>query len=267
MLKDGRVGTHIEGMDDDIRDDEKDKHPHGDVDLIKATVHSCNAYYSQLGVKYLSARELIDTAELFGIALARPNTVEEVAPTLPYTAYGQGEILSTPLEMTTVAATIANGGVYVPPTFVAARDMYYRTYPGTQVITEEHAAALAGAMRRVVSEGTARPSSKKKVSPGFAFLAGKTGTAEIDNKPSHAWFVGFAPYIPATWLNPNSPRPRQLAITVFLEHGGYGGMYAAPIAARVANAAERLGLIRVPQPPERALVLEKPTQPRSSSRR
>ena len=44
-------------------------------------------------------------------------------------------------------------------------------------------------------------------------IAGKTGTAEVDGRPAHSWFVGFAPY--------GGTRP--IAFAVIIEHAGYEG--------------------------------------------
>jgi peptidoglycan glycosyltransferase len=64
-------------------------------------------------------------------------------------------------------------------------------------------------------------------------IAGKTGTAEVDDARAHAWFVGFAPYGPA---------PR-IAFAVIVENGGYGGRVAAPLAGDVVSAARARGLL------------------------
>jgi peptidoglycan glycosyltransferase len=66
-------------------------------------------------------------------------------------------------------------------------------------------------------------------------IAGKTGTAELNGSPSHAWFVGFAPYGPAT---------RRIAFAVVIEQAGYGGRAAAPLAGDIVTAAAAAGLVR-----------------------
>ena len=68
-----------------------------------------------------------------------------------------------------------------------------------------------------------------------ARIAGKTGTAEVDEAASHAWFVGFAPHGPAT---------RRIAFAVILENAGYGGVAAANVAGQVATAAASMGLVK-----------------------
>ena len=65
-------------------------------------------------------------------------------------------------------------------------------------------------------------------------FAGKTGTAQLDVGQPHSWFTGFAPY---------GGDGRKLAFAVLVEHGGYGGRVAAPIAREIVEAAKELGLI------------------------
>ena len=99
------------------------------------------------------------------------------------------------------------------------------------MLAEPQAAFLAGAMRRVVTEGTAR-----RVMAGSPVeIAGKTGTAQLDQGSPHAWFAGFAPF--------DGAPERRLAFAVVVEHGGYGGRVAAPIARAVMEAAKELGLL------------------------
>jgi cell division protein FtsI/penicillin-binding protein 2 len=86
-------------------------------------------------------------------------------------------------------------------------------------------------MRRVVLEGTA----SHVMAGSTVSFAGKTGTAQLGEGMPHAWFTGFAPY------DGGSPR---LAFAVLVEHGGYGGRTAAPIAREVMEAARDLGLLQ-----------------------
>lgn len=66
-------------------------------------------------------------------------------------------------------------------------------------------------------------------------IAGKTGTAQLDEGMPHAWFAGFAPF--------DGEPSRRIAFAVVVEHGGYGGSVAAPIARQIVEAAQKLGMI------------------------
>jgi cell division protein FtsI/penicillin-binding protein 2 len=61
----------------------------------------------------------------------------------------------------------------------------------------------------------------------------------------HAWFAGFAPYqSPTDQGSTDQATPqRRLSFAVVVEHGGYGGRIAAPIAREVMEAAKELGLL------------------------
>jgi cell division protein FtsI/penicillin-binding protein 2 len=85
-------------------------------------------------------------------------------------------------------------------------------------------------MRDVVMSGTGR---RLRDHPWR--IAGKTGTAELSGQPSHSWFVGFAPFGPAT---------SRIAFAVIIENAGYGGLAAAPVAGEIVTAAAALGLIK-----------------------
>jgi peptidoglycan glycosyltransferase len=86
-------------------------------------------------------------------------------------------------------------------------------------------------MRRVVTNGTA--SHLSGIVPA---IAGKTGTAEVQGKPSHSWFIGFAPY--------STQDGKKIAFAVIVENGGYGGRVAAKAAGEIVQKAAELGLIR-----------------------
>jgi peptidoglycan glycosyltransferase len=84
-------------------------------------------------------------------------------------------------------------------------------------------------MRTAVTSGTGRSANLPDIP-----IAGKTGTAELAGAPSHAWFIGFAPY----------GGPHKLAFSVLIENGQYGGTAAAPLAADVMKAAKALGYLQ-----------------------
>jgi peptidoglycan glycosyltransferase len=225
-LPDGRVGNVVRGWGRPVRDDVLDTTPHGSVDMARGIVVSCNAYFAQLGTYVVGAERLMKTAELFGINVASPNTAVQLRDALPQAAYGQGQVVATPLQMARVAGAIAGAGK-VRAIRVAAE----QPVAEQQVVRAETASALAGYMRGVVTGGTGQ------VLAGLAVpVAGKTGTAELRSQPSHAWFVGFAPY--------GTGGRKRIAFAVIVENGRYGGRVAAPIAGAIVTEAARLGLIQ-----------------------
>jgi peptidoglycan glycosyltransferase len=134
--------------------------------------------------------------------------------------------------MARVAATVANGGA-MPEGRWITDETNTRTDAPKAVIASDTAQTLARYMREVVTSGTGRRAA------GAIPIAGKTGTAELADAPSHAWFIGFAPY------NAASAKPtRKIAVSILVENGVYGGTAAAPAAAAMVDAAAKLGIIQ-----------------------
>ena len=129
---------------------------------------------------------------------------------LPFAAYGQGPVLITPFKMARVAATIAASGAMPQGRWVLDADDARAQAP-RPVAAQDSARFMAGAMRRVVTSGTAR-----QAMAGLDIsVAGKTGTAQMDEGAPHSWFAGFAPY--------DGDPTKRIAFAVVVEHGGYGG--------------------------------------------
>jgi cell division protein FtsI/penicillin-binding protein 2 len=226
-LPDGRVGNYLHGSSRPIRDDIEDKSPHGTIDMERAVIVSCNAYFAQLGTYNVGAQHLFDMGSLLGISMAAPATAQQLRKSLPQSSYGQGQVVASPFQMARVAAVVANGG-QMPQGRWIADESNDRTQAAQAVIGPDVAATLGRYMREVVTQGTGRSASGAAVQ-----IAGKTGTAELADAPSHAWFIGFAPY----------PAGKRIAFAVLIENGQYGGTYAAPTAAALVNAAQSLGLV------------------------
>jgi cell division protein FtsI/penicillin-binding protein 2 len=228
-LPDGRVGQFLQGSRRPIRDDIQDKAPHGTVDMERGIVVSCNAYFAQLGTYDVGSDPLLATAKLLGISVASPATAAQLRQALPQASYGQGQVVASPFQMARVAATVANGGATPQGRWISDETNPRTTAPQT-VLSGEAAQTLAKFMREAVTSGTGRRAASTTVA-----VAGKTGTAELADAPSHAWFIGFAPYGPAA---------RKIAFAVLVENGVYGGAAAAPAAAEIVSAAAQLGLIQ-----------------------
>jgi peptidoglycan glycosyltransferase len=84
-----------------------------------------------------------------------------------------------------------------------------------------HAAMVGQAMEAVVAQGSGYAARI----PGVR-VAGKTGTAQVEGKNPHAWFIAYAP----------ADNPR-LAVVVLKENAGEGAYVAAPIARQILQGA------------------------------
>tara|TARA_Y100000746_G_scaffold132416_1_gene113406 strand:- start:910 stop:2763 length:1854 start_codon:yes stop_codon:yes gene_type:complete len=140
---------------------------------------------------------------------------------------GQGEILTTPIQMANFATAIANRGFYVKPHFVKRvdnksindRDKNYTT------IDKENFEIVIDGMVDVVDRGTARIAKINGIN-----VAGKTGTVENfilieDEKKQltdHSTFIAFAP-----------AEDPKIVVSVFIENGYWGSRWAAPIASLI----------------------------------
>ena len=228
-LPDGRVGNYMNGSKRPIRDDIEDKNPHGTVDMERGIVVSCNAYFAQLGTYDVGAEALLDAANLLGIAVASPGTAAQLRKSLPQSSYGQGQVVASPFQLARVAATVANGGAMPQGRWITDENNV-RTAEQRPVLDPSAAGTLARFMREAVVSGTGRRAAASGVP-----IAGKTGTAELADAPSHAWFIGYAPY---------GAGARKIAFSVLVENGVYGGTTAAPAGAEIVVAAAKLGLIQ-----------------------
>lgn len=136
-------------------------------------------------------------------------------------AIGQGEVTVIPLQLANFAAIIANRGHYVTPHFIKGittsgnipKEYKKRNY---SMVDSIHFLPVVEAMRRAVNEpgGTGLAAAVKDI-----VVCGKTGTAQNPHGEDHSVFIAFAPM--------DNPK---IAMIVYVENGGWGGTYAAPIA-------------------------------------
>ncbi|MGI8726986.1 MAG: penicillin-binding transpeptidase domain-containing protein [Solirubrobacterales bacterium] len=214
--------------------------------LVTSFALSCNSVFAPLGAE-LGAERLLEEAEEYGFNA--PPTLysrESIAATQPpsstipdpiggeldaaVSAIGQGKVLATPLQMASVAQTIANEGVRLPTSIVRSPELAPNAEP-VEVTTPEIAAEVSAMMRRVVRSGTGKAAALPETS-----VAGKTGTAELGPKVSgsadpaadpelevDAWFTAFAPV----------KRPALAVAVMVVNADGDGGVIAAPIAREI----------------------------------
>jgi peptidoglycan glycosyltransferase len=147
---------------------------------------------------------------------------------MPQTSYGQGQVVASPFQMARVAATIAHDGSMPFGRWVTDQTNPRQDAPQA-ILSPQLSTQVGEYMRAVVTSGTGRSANIPDIP-----MAGKTGTAELEHAPSHAWFIGFAPY----------DGSHKLAFSVLIENGQYGGTAAAPLAAEVMKAAKALGYLQ-----------------------
>ncbi|GAE16010.1 penicillin-binding transpeptidase domain-containing protein [Bacteroides pyogenes] len=137
-------------------------------------------------------------------------------------AIGQGEILTTPLQIANLGATIANRGYFITPHIVKEiqgeqLDSLYR-FPRYTTIDKKHYEDVAIGMRAAVTGGTCRVAGT--ILPNVE-ICGKTGTAQ-NRGHDHSVFMGFAPM----------DKPK-IAVAVYVENGGFGAVYGVPIGTLI----------------------------------
>lgn len=134
---------------------------------------------------------------------------------------GQGEVKMTPLQMANEAAIMANRGWFYTPHIVKSigndGPLEQFKVKHKTMVDAVHFGPVVEGMRMAVNEGggTARQARIKDM-----IVCGKTGTAQNPHGEDHSVFIAFAPM----------DKPK-IAIAVFIENAGFGGTWAAPIAA------------------------------------
>jgi len=234
---------------------------HGEVDLHRGIVESCDVYFYQAG-----ERAGIDALShwAFSLGLGKktgidlPGEVSGLIPTpewkkrvrnIPWypgetlsAAIGQGFVLVTPLQLANLYATVARRGTAISPYLVKSIENVHGDvlYTGKTNASKESEVPdevwdrVIAALTGVVADdhGTGRAARITDFP-----VAGKTGTAQVvrleewqgkkeEEIPlelrDHAWFAAFAP-----------AQVPQVVAAVIVEHGGHGASAAAPIVARI----------------------------------
>ena len=143
------------------------------------------------------------------------------ANTIISMAIGQGELLLTPIQMANMTAIIANRGYYYTPHIIkeikGARIDSSLTVKRYCSIEKKYFKPIIDGMQKVIEgeKGTAKNSKLNDI-----IICGKTGTAQNPHGEDHSIFIAFAPK-----ENP------KIAIAVYVENGGWGSTWAAPIAS------------------------------------
>ncbi|MDP3920426.1 MAG: penicillin-binding protein 2 [Candidatus Omnitrophota bacterium] len=215
------------------------KSGHGSLNLYEAIERSCNVYFYNLA-KRVTADDIARYARELGLGEALQVEMTNIAPGLvPDSAWkknkynekwyqgetlsfgiGQTYLLTSPIQILRLTATIAKGGKFVEPTLLHNHPEKARSKERV-AIREENLKVIRRAMLNVVQSdyGTGQLARVD-----FEKMAAKTGTAQVPPKTAHSWITGFFPYA----------KP-EIAFVVFVEHGGSGGVVAAGIAKEMLD--------------------------------
>ncbi|MGH7907726.1 MAG: penicillin-binding protein 2 [Candidatus Binataceae bacterium] len=233
------------------------KQGHGEIQLHRAIVSSCDVFFYQVGI-HLGIDRLAHWAHLLGLGrktgIALANEAAGIMPSSAWkerrfhqrwypaetlsVAIGQGYVAVTPIQMAQLAAEVANGGIRYKPQFVKEVDSLdgspVKTYPPAVEervdISPQTLQAVRDAMCDVVNApgGTGHKAALPNV-----VVCGKTGTAQVvrekqgvrvkenalpEQYRDNGWFIAFAP----------KDHP-QIAIACVVEHSGHGGSAAGPV--------------------------------------
>ncbi len=235
-------------------------HNHPNANNVKSAIKmSCNPYFYQVFKRIiqhgLSKNRFIDSelglnlwnekAVSFGLGqrlgIDIPNVKKGFIPnskfydkrygrhswafsTIYSLSIGQGEVGIIPLQMANIAAIFANRGYFYTPHFVRSIGKNKETnaeFSKKHVtkVSDKYFNLVAEAMYEVVHEpgGTAASARIDSI-----VVCGKTGTAQNPHGEDHSVFIAFAPM--------NNPK---IAIAVYVENAGFGGVWAAPIASLI----------------------------------
>lgn len=195
---------------------------HGWQTIGEAFAQSCNCAFAELSVS-LGGDAIAEYAERYGLTQTHElNGIETRAGSVPsagmneanvaWEGIGQYNDLVCPYSMLRLVAAIANGGECVEPTILAGK-----SHDTTRLVRSDTAAQLASMMAFNLDYEYGADWNF----PGLS-LAAKTGTAEVDNGASHAWFAGFV-------TDPDHP----YAFVVLVENAGSGLSNAGPVANAV----------------------------------
>ncbi len=222
--------------------------------LISAIHQSCNTYFAKTYKKLINSKKTVSegldnwTSHLnsFGLGnylgydlsigqkgfIPNSNYYDKwyqkggwKASTIISNSIGQGEILTTPIQMANFTSAIANRGFYITPHFLKSSDKINTKKFEKKITSIDpiHFEPVIDGMEKVVEYGTARIAKIKNIK-----VCGKTGTVEnfikLNGKKTqltdHSMFIAFAP-----------KEDPKIALAVFVENGYWGSRWAAPIAS------------------------------------
>lgn len=238
---------------------------HGSMNVVEALMHSCDIFFYETAQK-VGIDKIAEMSRAFGLGkkidMGLDNEKDGLIPTREWkmkrfreswqqgetliSGIGQGYILTTPIQLATMVARVANGGYEVLPSFTKVSD---ETIQGLKRIN------VNPAYFDMVKEGMC---NVVNIPGGTAYashfdyngqkMCGKTGSTQVRritmkerqtrilkqnelpwNLRDHALFVGYAPH--------DNPK---YAVAILVEHGGGGSSAAAPIGSKLLLEAIKL---------------------------
>ncbi|MFH1750022.1 MAG: penicillin-binding protein 2 [bacterium] len=226
---------------------------HGWVDTRRAIAVSCDVFFYAVGggyehIKGLGLEKIRAYYSKFGLGKkTRIDLMGEVAGLIPseewkkevkgeswyqgdtyHISIGQGDLLTTPLQVLNFTAAVANGGTLLKPHLVSEIrdskgkiiDKIDKQILEKDMVAKGHIRTVQEGMRQAVTSGTANILNSLPVA-----VAAKTGTAQFDNNSkTHTWLTAYGPYD-----NPD------VVLIVMLEGGRENGESAMPAAREILN--------------------------------
>ena len=197
---------------------------HGEQTVEQALANSCNCALGQIAME-LGGQAILDTAQRLGVEGSLPYCGGETAPgrfdvaarnSAPeaWSGIGQYNDLVTPYAMARLCAAVANGGAVREGVLLAGEKG-----KETRLMEPETAGFLGQCMNYNVVYAYGKQNFP------WLDLCAKTGTAELGDGSTHAWFVGY--------LQTGAP----VAFAVLLERGGGGLVQAGAVANHVLQLA------------------------------
>ena len=209
---------------------------HGEVDFTDALCKSCNGAFAQLTLElgadtmneYVKKLGLTKSYSINGIRTAKStfDFSESNPAALGWSGVGQGKDLVNPCSMMIYMGAIANGGrVVVPQVVESVRSS--RNFPLSLYVPHLRQKLVSSETADILTEMMRNNVVNNYGEGNFAGLniCAKSGTAEVGDGTSHAWFTGF--------LDDDA---HPYAFIVLVENGGSGAKVAGPIANKVLNA-------------------------------
>ena len=238
---------------------------HGEMDLAKSLIESCDVYFYELALK-VGIERINEMATQLGLGIQHDVPMSAITKGLVPSrewklknreqewlvgdtvnaSIGQGYVLSSPLQLAVMAARLASGRNVKP--------MLTKSINGQNVHDDKEFEDLKvdKANLNIIRKALFKASNDRR---GTAYasriinnkyrMAGKTGTSQVRNitdaerengvtknedlpwkRRDHALFINFAPY--------DDP---EIAVSVVVEHGGAGSKSAAPIARDITLQA------------------------------